>query len=188
MFSSIVPAGAAHTCRHKTPEKAKEHPASNKRKERSDEGRVKHPTRTKASDSRSSQPLQKPPDIREVSRDPNQPLLKRRRIAASDSTPKRDCNGSDLQANAAEARARNLLKRGIGDLATSAELETEAAKQIAAGTREYFGASAAAKLRKQIAASPAPPARTSDGSSSKAATSEKNQRKKMKKRCMQQKA
>ena len=94
MFSSIVPAGAAHTCRHKTPEKAKEHPASNKRKERSDEGRVKHPTRTKASDSRSSQLLQKSPDIREVSRDPILPLLKRRRTAASDSTPRRDCDRS----------------------------------------------------------------------------------------------
>ena len=42
MFSSIVPAGAAHACRqHKIPEKAKESPASNKRKERSDEGREK---------------------------------------------------------------------------------------------------------------------------------------------------
>ena len=56
----------------------------------------KSPTRTNASDSRSSQPLQKSPDIREVSRDPILPLLKRRRTAASDSTPKRNCSGPDL--------------------------------------------------------------------------------------------
>ena len=217
--------------------------------------------------------MQKPLDIREVSRDPILPLLKRRRTAASNTTPKRNCSGPDLpvtddvtakesakkrralnepdqtniaaasntepsrsepvvrdateeetaakrralaepddveemgdmdarfppessrndtatpsstrnskdcvdakekqaqQANAAEARASNTLKRGIGDLATSAELETEAAKQKAAGTREYFGASAATKLRKQLAASPAPPVRTSDGAASEAASS-----------------
>ena len=130
------------------------------------------------------------------------PLLKRRRTAANDSTPKRDCSGPDLsvtdnvtakesakkrrtlnepdetniaavkncviskekqgqQASAAEARARILLKRGIGDLATLTELESEAARQKAAGTHEYFGASAATKLRKQLAASTAPPVHAS---------------------------
>ena len=53
-------------------------------------------TRTNASDSRSSQPLQRQPDIREVSRDPILPLLKRRRTAASDSTPKRTRSSPDL--------------------------------------------------------------------------------------------
>ena len=58
-------------------------------------------------------------------------------------------------ADKAEARAMAARGRGVGDL-------SEAAKQEAAGTRGYFGASAAAKLRRQLAASLASSKRSSN--------------------------
>ena len=54
----------------------------------------------------------------------------------------------DIHANAAEQRASDAALRGIGDPQASSELDREAAKQEAAGTRSIFGASAALKLRK----------------------------------------
>ena len=54
----------------------------------------------------------------------------------------------DIHANAAEQRASDAALRGIGDPQALSELDREAAKQEAAGTRSVFGASAALRLRK----------------------------------------
>ena len=58
----------------------------------------------------------------------------------------------DKAAAAATTRAEHARRRGVGNLQTLAELEAETAKQEAKGTRDCFGAEAAAKLRKQLAA------------------------------------
>ena len=62
---------------------------------------------------------------------------------AQDSIPATHRNRA---AEAAESRAKQADTRGIGDI-------REAKRQDAAGTRNYFGASAAAKLRQQLSAS-----------------------------------
>ena len=82
--------------------------------------------------------------------------LKRQRIEATVQVPPSITDPHAKQAasaNAAEVRAREARSRGIGNL-------TEAEKQDAAGTRNYFGAAAATKLRKQLAASRAASAST----------------------------
>ena len=56
-------------------------------------------------------------------------------------------------ASAAEERTQATRFRGVGDQPTLREQERETRKQNAAGTQEYFGASVAAKLRKQLAVS-----------------------------------
>ena len=89
--------------------------------------------------------LTEPDDVKEMgdmdARFPVQSSRVHTATSSSTQNPK-DCvdakEKQGQQANAAEARARNTSKRGIGDLATSTELETEAAKQIAAGTRAYL--------------------------------------------------
>ena len=58
----------------------------------------------------------------------------------------------DKAAAAATTRAEHARRRGVGNLQTLAELEAETAKQETKGTRDCFGTEAAAKLRKQLAA------------------------------------
>ena len=57
----------------------------------------------------------------------------------------------DMHANAAEQRANDAALNGIGDSQALSELERETVKQEAAGTRSFFGASAALRLRKTLA-------------------------------------
>ena len=101
--------------------------------------------------------LNEPDHVEEYEMEDSTSAKKQRTAASSDSNSKQtgtdDVVARDKAAAAAAARVEQSRSRGVGSLSTLSELEAEATKQAAKGTRDCFGAEAASKLRKQLAAS-----------------------------------